>query len=140
MLGKAAVTADVPRMTGTAFALLAIAARLAGAGWAAFRTALTALARAVRTGAVLAHSVLTPAADVGGVMTVGAVGVEQEEPVDDRAAARRGEHGSHDSKAEGTRERFHGGIPDGRTLRAGTPPAADHPRVTGGIGCVAGAG
>jgi hypothetical protein len=28
----------------------------------------------------------------------------------------------------------------GRTLRAGTPPAADHPRVTFGIGRAAGAG
>jgi len=82
MLGKAAVPTDMPRMTGTAFALLAVAARLAGAGGAAFGAALTALA-----GTVLAHAVLALAAHLGGVVAVGAVGVEQEEPVDDRAAA-----------------------------------------------------
>jgi hypothetical protein len=122
-------------MTGTAFALLAVAARLTVAGGAAFGAALTILA-----GTVLTLAVLALAAHLGGVMAVGAVGVEQEEPVDDRAAARRSEHGGHDGKAEGTRERFHGEIPGGRTFRAGTPPAADHPHVTGGIGRAAGAG
>ena len=43
VLGKATVPADVPRMTGTAFALLAVAARLAVAGGAAFGTALAIL-------------------------------------------------------------------------------------------------
>jgi hypothetical protein len=74
------------------------------------------------------------------MVAVGPVGVEQEEPVHDRAAARGGKHGGHDGEAQGTRQRFHGGIPGWRMLRAGTPPAADHPHVTGGIGRAAGAG
>jgi hypothetical protein len=65
-------------MTGTAFALLAVAARLAVAGGAAFGTALAILALPL-----LAHAVLALAANAGGVMAVRAVGVEEEEPIDD---------------------------------------------------------
>jgi hypothetical protein len=65
-------------MTGTAFALLAVSARLAVAGGAAFGTTLAILALPL-----LAHAVLALAANAGGVMTVRAVGVEEEEPIDD---------------------------------------------------------
>ena len=83
VLGETAVAANVPRMTGTAFALLAVSARLAVAGRAAFGTALAILALAILALPVLAHAVLALAADAGGVMAVRAVGVEEEEPVDD---------------------------------------------------------
>jgi hypothetical protein len=78
MLGKAAIATDVPRVAGPAFTLLAVAARLAVAGGAAFGTTLAILALPL-----LAHAVLALAADAGGVMTVRAVGVEEEEPIDD---------------------------------------------------------
>jgi len=59
--------------------------------------------------ALLAHAVLARAtAGVRRVVTVGTVSVQEKEPIDDRAAARRGDHRGHDGKPEGTRERIHG--------------------------------
>jgi len=43
-----------------------------------------------------------------GLMGVGAVGVEQEQSVDDRAAARRADHGGHDGQGEAALKRGHG--------------------------------
>ena len=111
--------------------------------------ALAALAGAVLTrpilaGAVLARAILAGAVatPVAGGMGVRAVEVREEEPIDDRTAARHGAHGDHQGKtgrATHDREAFHVRGLRGAGMPGGAPPT-DSSAITSGIGRAADAG